>query len=112
MDKGKKLDFKGAELLEVKKSTTADLEQNRTTWLLLGFIFALTTLFAGLELTQQQEKDKKPVAKKSSENLPVLVMEEIPPLILEKKVMPPPPEAKKIIDVIKVVEDEVEVEDH
>ena len=111
MDKGKKLDFKGAELLEVKKSTTADLEQNRTTWLLLGFIFALTTLFAGLELTQQQEKDKKPVAKKSSENLPVLVMEEIPPLILEKKVMPPPPEAKKIIDVIKVVEDEVEVEE-
>ena len=38
-------------------------------------------------------------------------MEEIPPLILEKKVMPPPPEAKKIIDVIKVVEDEVEIEE-
>ena len=35
MDKGKKQDFTGAELLEVKKSRKADLEQNRSTWLLL-----------------------------------------------------------------------------
>ncbi|MBQ5888342.1 MAG: energy transducer TonB [Bacteroidaceae bacterium] len=111
MDKGKKHDFKGAELLEVKKSKAADLEQNRTTWLLLGFVFALTVLFAGLEFTQQQDTGKEASAKKKSEDLPVLVMEEIPPLILEKKVMPPPPEAKKIIDVIKVVEDEVEIEE-
>ena len=30
MDKGKKQDFTGAELLEVKKSRKADLEQNRS----------------------------------------------------------------------------------
>jgi protein TonB len=30
---------------------------------------------------------------------------------LEKKVIPPPPQAKKIVDVIKVVEDDVEIEE-
>ena len=39
MDKEKKQNFTGAELLEVKKSRKADLEQNRTTWLLFGFVF-------------------------------------------------------------------------
>ena len=52
-------DFKGAELLEVKKSEQANLEQNRSTWLLLGFILALATLFAGLELTAFQEEEER-----------------------------------------------------
>ena len=35
----------------------------------------------------------------------------IPPLVIEKKVIPPPPQAKKIVDVIKVVEEEVEIDE-
>ena len=111
MDREKNQDFKGAELLEVKKSAQANLEQNRTTWLLLGFIFALTTLFAGLELTEHQADEEKPAAKRSTKDDIIVVVEEIPPLVIEKKVVPPPPQAKKIVDVIKVVEEDVEIEE-
>ena len=111
MDKVKKQELKGAELLEVKKSAKADLEQNRTTWLLLGFILALAVLFAGIEFTTQKDEDEKPAAKRNTKDEIVVVMEEIPPLVLEKKVIPPPPQAKKIVDVIKVVEDEVEIDE-
>ena len=104
-------DFQGAELLEVKKSEQANLEQNRSTWLLLGFILALATLFAGLELTAFQEEEEKAATKSKSNDDIIVVVEEIPPLVIEKKVIPPPPQAKKIIDVIKVVEDEVEIEE-
>ena len=111
MDKGKKQDFKGAELLEVKKSEKANLERNRTTWLLLGFVFALATLFAGLELTAFQDDEEQPAPKSKAKDDIIVVIEEIPPLVIEKKVIPPPPQAKKIIDVIKVVEDEVDIEE-
>jgi hypothetical protein len=80
MDKGKNQDFKGAELLEVKKSGKANLEQNRTTWLLMGFVFALVTLFAGLELTEQQDKEEQPAPKSKSKDDIIVVVEEIPPL--------------------------------
>ena len=111
MDKGKKQDFTGAELLEVKKSRKADLEQNRSTWLLIGFVFALVSLFAGLELTEFQDKEEQPAPKSKSKDDIIVVVEEIPPLVIEKKVIPPPPQAKKIVDVIKVVEDEVEIDE-
>ena len=111
MDKGKKQNFTGAELLEVKKSRKADLEQNRSTWLLIGFVFALVSLFAGLELTEFQDKEEQPAPKSKSKEDIIVVVEEIPPLVIEKKVIPPPPQAKKIVDVIKVVEDEVEIDE-
>ena len=111
MDKGKKQDFKGVELLEVKKSAKANLEQNRTTWLLLGFVFALVSLFAGLELTAFQDEEEQPAPKSKSKDDIIVVVEEIPPLVIEKKVIPPPPQAKKIVDVIKVVEEDVEIEE-
>jgi len=111
MDKGKKQDFKGAELLEVKKSAKANLEQNSTTWLLMGFVFALAMLFAGLELTAFQDEEEQPAPKSKSKDDIIVVVEEIPPLVIEKKVIPPPPQAKKIVDVIKVVEEEVEIDE-
>ena len=111
MDKGKKQEFKGADLLEQKKSNKANLEQNRTTWLLVGFVLALVTLFAGLELTEFQDDEEKPAPRSKSNDDIVVVIEEIPPLVIEKKVIPPPPQAKKIVDVIKVVEDEVEIDE-
>ena len=111
MDKEKKQNFTGAELLEVKKSRKADLEQNRTTWLLFGFVFALVCLFAGLELTEFQDKEEQPAPKSKSKDDIIVVVEEIPPLVIEKKVIPPPPQAKKIVDVIKVVEEEVEIDE-
>ncbi len=101
----------GVELLEVKKSNKANLEQNRTTWLLLGFIFALGVLYAGLEITEFQAEDEKPAARTKLKDDIIVVVEEIPPLVIEKKVIPPPPQAKKIVDVIKVVEEDVEIEE-
>ena len=111
MDKLKSQEFKGAELLEKKKSAKADLEQNRTTWLLLGFILALTALFAGLELTGAQEEEEKAAKKKRAKEEVIVMVEEVKPLVIERKLQPPPPQAKTIVDVIKVVEDEVEIEE-
>jgi protein TonB len=68
-------------------------------------------LFAGLELTEFQDKEEQPAPKSKSKDDIIVVVEEIPPLVIEKKVIPPPPQAKKIIDVIKVVEDEVDIEE-
>ena len=101
----------GVELLEVKKSDKANLEQNRSTWLLLGCIFALGVLYAGLEITEFQAEDEKPAARTKLKDDIIVVVEEIPPLVIEKKVIPPPPQAKKIVDVIKVVEEDVEIEE-
>ena len=57
-------------------------------------------------------RDEEPPAPKSkSKDDIIVVIEEIPPLVLEKKVVPPPPSAKKIVDVVKVVEDEVEIDE-
>ena len=65
----------GVDLLEVKKSEKANLEQNRTTWLLLGFIFALGVLFAGLEITEFQDAEEKPVARTKAKDDIIVVVE-------------------------------------
>ena len=98
--------IKGIELLEVKKSDKANLESNRSVWLLIGFVVALGAMFAFLEWTTFEDKDKPLMAmNKSVEDEPIIMIE-IPITLPEKKVVPPPPESKEIVDILEIVEDE------
>ena len=101
---------KGSELLEVKKSNKANLEQHRFLWLLIGFVSVLVCIFAVMEFTTFEPKEKKKkVAQQANLDIPIEIM--VPFTIPEKKVVPPPPEAKKIVDILEIVEDEAEVEE-
>lgn len=97
-------------LLEEKKSAKANLEQHRFLWLLVGCLIVFSTTFAVFEWTTVEPKDKK--AKKAKQvnlDIPVDIM--VPFTIPEKKVVPPPPEAKKIVDILEIVDDEAEIEE-
>ena len=100
--------IKGIELLEVKKSDKANLESNRSIWLLLGFVLSLGVIFAIMEWTVPEDNDKPLMLnqmKKSEE--PILVIE-IPYTLPEEKVIPPPAKSTEIIDILEIVEDENE----
>lgn len=95
--------------MEVKKSSEADLEQHRPTWLLLGCVVALSVLFVALEWSvRTDDADWQDL-------LPELVFEEEleVPMIEQPEVIPPPPPVVPAVtpEVVTVVEDDVQVED-
>ena len=96
------------EILEVKKSRKADLEGNKSTWLLIGYVLVFAVLFVAFEWTATERKETGMVISAG-----VLLEEEvmIPITLPEKKVVPPPPEAKQITDILEVVEDDAEIEE-
>ena len=94
--------------MEIKKSPKADLENKKTTNLLIGMILTLAVLFIGFEWS---ERDKKvttdtgiQAVEFEEEIIPITEQEEI-------KQAPPPPEAPKMEEVLKIVEDDADVEE-
>lgn len=94
--------------MEIKKSKGANLETNRPTYLLMGFVFALSLIYVCFEYTNKDIKihDTDTVAEIIEEDIQIdqTIQEETPP---------PPPEPEEVPDVIeeiKVVEDDVKVE--
>lgn len=94
--------------LEVKKSAKANLEQHRTLWLLMGLVIVFAVSFAVIEWTtfEKVEKKEKKV-QQAALDIPIDIL--VPFTIPEKKVVPPPPEAKKIVDILEIVEDNAEI---
>ena len=110
MNTEKKQPMEGGSLLEVKKSQSANLEQHKSMWLLVGYVLVFAVLFVAFEWTTIEPKNqKKKVKTESALDIPIDIM--VPFTIPEKKVVPPPPEAKKIVDILEIVEDEAEVEE-
>lgn len=94
--------------MEIKKSKGANLENHRLTYLLMGFVFALSVIYVCFEYTDKEIEiyDNQTVAEIIEEDIQIdqTIQEETPP---------PPPEPEEIPDVIeeiKVVEDDVKVE--
>lgn len=108
MDSKKKIQETENEILEVKKSPKADLEGNKSTWILIGYVFVFAALFVAFEWTASERKETGEIISAG-----VLLEEEvmIPITLPEKKVVPPPPEAKQITDVLEIVEDDAEIEE-
>ena len=94
--------------MEVKKSPKADLENKKTTNLLIGAIMILAVLFVGFEWS---ERDKKVTTDSGIQE--VVFEEEIIPITEQEqpKQAPPPPEAPKMEDVLEIAENDADVEE-
>ena len=94
--------------MEVKKSPKADLENKKTTNLLVGAIIILAVLFVGFEWS---ERDKKVTTDTGIET--VIFEEEIIPITEQEqpKQAPPPPEAPKVEEVLEIMDNDSDVEE-
>ena len=94
--------------MEIKKSEKADLERGKGTSILIGFVMALAVLFVALEWTEREVEDNSDLymARETT------ITEEMVPITLpEKKTVPPPPAAVAKADIIKIVEDDADIEE-
>lgn len=94
--------------MEVKKAPIADLEGKKTTWLLVGYIFILALMFICFEWTKRDKVDTGEIIEVAM----VHFEEEIIPITLqEKPVAPAPAESKPVAEIIKIVEDDAQIEE-
>ena len=94
--------------MEVKKAPVADLEGKKTTWLLVGYIFILALIFVAFEWTKRDVVETGDIIEVAMINFE----EEIIPITLqEKPVAPVPVEAKAVAEIIKIVEDDAQIEE-
>lgn len=94
--------------MEIKKSEKADLERGKGTSILIGFVMALAVMFVTLEWTEREVEDNSDLymARETT------ITEEMVPITLpEKKTVPPPPAAVAKADIIKIVEDDADIEE-
>ena len=94
--------------MEIKKSEKADLERGKGTSILIGFVMALAVMFVALEWTEREVEDNSELfmARETT------ITEEMVPITLpEKKTVPPPPAAVAKADIIKIVDDDADIEE-
>ena len=93
--------------MELKKSPKVDLESKRNTFLLLGLVLALGITLLAFEWTTKPKKVEGLGQIQAQE-----VEEEIIPITREQQVKPPPPPPPpKVVEVLNIVDDDVEIED-
>ena len=94
--------------MEVKKSPKADLENKKSTWLLIGYVIVLAFLFVSFEWTEREVKIDM------SQAVSDLVFEEEIEIPIteqpEQVTPPPPPEAPTMIEQLNIVDDEMDIE--
>ena len=94
--------------MEIKKSPKADLENKKTTNLLIGAILTLSVLFIGFEWS---ERDKQVATDTGLTE--IVFEEEIIPITEQEqpKHAPPPPEAPKVEEVLEIMDNDSKVEE-
>ena len=94
--------------MEIKKTPKADLENKKSTWLLVGYVIVLAFMFIAFEWT------KRDIKIDTSQAMTDLVFEEeIIPITEqpEQAAPPPPPAAPPIAETLTIVEDDADVEE-
>ena len=93
--------------MEIKKTPKADLENKKSTWLLVGYVIVLAVMFVAFEWT------KRDIKIDTSQAITDLVFEEeiIPITEQPEQVAPPPPEAPSIAETLTIVDDDADVEE-
>lgn len=94
--------------MEIKKTPKADLENKKSTWLLVGYVIVLAFMFIAFEWT------KRDIKIDTSQAITDLVFEEeIIPITEqpEQAAPPPPPVAPPIAETLTIVEDDADVEE-
>ncbi len=93
--------------MELKKTDKANLERNKGVFRQMGFILSLGVMFIAFEYTQTEIKAKEiDVVEEivmEEEAIPVTRQEEPPP--------PPPPPPPAFTEVLKIVDDDVELDE-
>lgn len=92
--------------MEIKKTPKADLERKKAVFFEIGLIVALLVVFAAFEY-KSYDKTTINLVQRTVDNTP----EEIVPITEQKVKPPPPPPPPKQVTQIKIVEDDVEVDD-
>ena len=93
--------------MEPKKTQKANLEKKKSLFLEIGFVVALGLVLLAFEWTTKPEKTKG-FSKKDSDDV---VQESVPVTRQEKQKEPPPPPPPKTTEQIKIVDNDVEIED-
>lgn len=93
--------------MEPKKSPKADLESKRNIFVQIGLVVSLGLCLLAFEWTTKVEQASSlgTVAEQEVEDeiIPITRQEEVKP--------PPPPPPPKVVEVLNIVEDDVEIED-
>ena len=93
--------------MEIKKTPKADLENKKSTWLLVGYVIVLAFMFVAFEWTKRDIKIDT-----SQAITDVFFEEEIIPITEQpEQVTPPPHEAPSIAETLTIVEDDADVEE-
>ena len=93
--------------MEIKKTPKADLENKKSTWMLIGYVIVLAFMFIAFEWT------KRDIKIDTSQALTDLYFEEemVPITEQEEKVAPPHPEVAPINETLEIVADDADVEE-
>jgi periplasmic protein TonB len=93
--------------MELKKSKKANLENKRNTFFLVGLVFTLASILLAFEWTSHPSQASSLGMLQSAE-----VEEEIIPITREEEIKPPPPPPPpKVVEVLNIVDDDVQIED-
>lgn len=93
--------------MEVKKSPKADLEGKKSTWLLIGYVLILAFMFVAFEWS---ERDKQVLIAQGP--VEVTFEEEMVPITQQEQPQtPPPPQAPSAEEVLKIVENDANIEE-
>lgn len=94
--------------MEIKKSPKADLEGKKTTWFLVGLVLILAAMFVAFEWTKRDV-----VITADSGIVDVPFEEEMVPITQqeEPKQASPPPEAPKIEEVLRIADNDANVQE-
>lgn len=95
--------------MEVKKSKKADLEGQRGTGLLIGYIVALATMFACFEYTTREFAETDVVYATTS----FVSEEEVIPITqpIFTAAPPPPADAPQVAEILDIVDDNTEIQE-
>jgi len=93
--------------MEAKKSPKADLENKRNLFLMLGLVVALGVILLAFEWTTKPSSANSLGQIQTQE-----VEEEIIPITRQEEVKPPPPPPPpKVVEVLNIVDDDVELDE-
>ena len=92
--------------MELKKTPKADLDRNKGLFTLVGLVVVLGILLMAFEY-RASDNNIASLGELGDANLE----EEIIPITRQEEIKPPPPPKPKVIEIIEIVEDDVEIED-
>lgn len=92
--------------MDLKKTPQADLDRNKGLFMLIGLVVVLGILLAAFEY-RASDNNIASLGELGDVNLE----EEIIPITRQEDKPPPPPPKPKVVEIIEIVEDDVEIED-